>query len=54
MPNLKQEASYTTKSDICHPTLDVLLYGDPALTFEQNKKIILAVQEFILKTKRFE
>ena len=41
-------------SDICHPTLAVLLYGDPTLTLEHNKKIFLAVLEFILKTKRSE
>ena len=41
-------------SGICHPNLNVLLNGDPSLSFNQNKDIFLAVQDFIIKTKRFE
>lgn len=38
---------------ICNPTLDVLLYGDSNLNFEQNVEIFETVQEFIVRTKRF-
>ena len=41
-------------SDICQPNLNVLLCGDISLTFDQNKQISKAVQEFIIKSKRFE
>ena len=41
-------------SDICQPNLNVLLCGDISLTFDQNKQIFEAVQEFIIKSKRFE
>ena len=41
-------------SDICQPNLNVLLCGDITLTFVQNKQIFKAVQEFNIKSKRFE
>ena len=41
-------------SDICQPYLNVLLCGDISLTFGQNKQIFKAVQEFTIKSKRFE
>ena len=41
-------------SDICQPNLNVLLCGDISLTFDQNKQIFEAVQEFIIKSKRVE
>ena len=41
-------------SNICQPYLNVLLCGDLTLTFVQNKQIFNAVQEFIIKSKRFE
>ena len=41
-------------SDICQPNLNVLLCGDTSLTFDQNKQIFKAVQEFRIKSKRFE
>ena len=41
-------------SDICQPYLNVLLFGDISLTVDQNKQIFKAVQEFIIKAKRFE
>ena len=41
-------------SDIYQPNLNVLLCGDITLTFVQNKQIFKAVQEFIIKSKRFE
>ena len=41
-------------SDFCQPSLNVLLCRDISLTFDQNKQIFEAVQEFIIKSKRFE
>ena len=41
-------------SDICQTNLNVLLCGYITLTFVQNKQIFKAVQEFIVKSKRFE
>ena len=41
-------------SNICQPNLNVHLYGDISLTFDQNKHIFKAVQEFIIKSKRFK
>ena len=40
--------------DICQPNLNVLLCGDISLTFDQNKQIFKAVQDFIIKSKRLE
>ena len=51
--NLRREL-LNSVSDICHPNLNVLLHGDPSLSFDKNKKIFQAVQDFIMKTKRFE
>ena len=39
---------------ICRPTIDVFLFGNDELSTEQNKNIFLAVQNFVLKTKRFQ
>ena len=44
----------TTVSEKCNPTLDKLLYGDPSLSLEENKAFVLAVHDFILKSKRFQ
>ena len=41
-------------SDFCDPTLNILLYGDRNLTYEQNKNIMISVQEFITKSGRFQ
>ena len=41
-------------SDICQTYLNVLLCCDISLTFDQNKQIFKAVQEFVIKSKRFE
>ena len=41
-------------SEIHQPNLNVLLGDDISLTFDQNKQIFKAVQEFIIKSKRFE
>ena len=39
---------------ICTPTLGVLLFGNCELSSVENKKIFLAVQAFLLKSKRFQ
>ena len=39
---------------ICRPTIDVFLFGNDELSTEQNKNIFLAIQNFALKTKRFQ
>ena len=51
--NIRREL-LTTVSGICNPTLNVLLYGDPSLSLEQNKYIVKIVQDFILKSNRFQ
>ena len=50
--NLREEL-LNTVTTYCQPTLNVLLNGDANLS-ESEKKYISAVQEFILKTKRFQ
>ena len=35
-------------------TVDVLLYGDPLLSLQQNKRVFEAVHKFILDSHRFE
>ena len=42
-----------TISTFCQPTLEVILYGSTGISIEENKQVFLAVQEFILRTKRF-
>ena len=51
--NLRRDLLYTV-SMICRPTIDVFLFGNDEVSAEQNKKIILAVQSFVLKTKHFQ
>ena len=53
---------YAVPRDALHRTvinyapfgLETVLYGVSESTFEINKKIFLAVQDYILKTKRFQ
>ena len=51
--NLRQEL-FNTVSMICQPNLNVLLFGNDELSMQQNSNIFLAVQNFVLKTKRFQ
>ena len=51
--NLRQEL-FVTITSICQPTSNILLYGAEYLTNTENKQIFLAVQEFLIKSKRFE
>ena len=41
-------------SDISQPKLNVLTCSDISLTFDLNKQIFKAVQELIIKSKRFK
>ena len=41
-------------TSITNISLDVILYGDPNLGIENNKKIFDAVHNFTLETKRFD
>ena len=50
--NLRQDL-LNKISTFCQPTLDVILYGNIDLSVRENKQIFLAVQDFILKSKRF-
>ena len=51
--NQRQEM-LDTVTHIHTPTLNVLLYGRQELNEMQNQQIFTAVQNFILKSKRFE
>ena len=51
--DLRQEL-INTVSAMCEPTLNVLLYGNTELSYEQNKEIFLSVQNYIVKSKRFQ
>ena len=51
--NLRQEL-FNTVSIICQPTLNVLLFGNDEPSTLQNSYLFLAVQNFVLKTKRFQ
>ena len=39
---------------MCEPMLSVLLYGNTELSYEQNKEIFLSVQNYIVKSQRFQ
>ena len=39
---------------ICQLSLNVLLFGNQELAYSLNKQIFLAVQEFLIKSKRFK
>ena len=51
--DLRQEL-INVVSAMCDPTLSVLLYGNTELSYEQNKEIFLSVQNYIVKSKRFQ
>ena len=38
---------------ISNPTLDLLLFGDSTLSYQVNVNIFSAVQDYIMRTKRF-
>ena len=41
-------------SRLCQPSLNTLLYGNDNLSVSDNKQIFISVQDFIVKTKRFQ
>ena len=41
-------------SRLCQPNLNTLLYGNDNLSVSDNKQIFIIVQDFIVKTKRFQ
>ena len=43
-----------TITTFCPPTFNTLIWGNSELSLESNKEIFLSVQNFILKSKRFE
>ena len=45
---------FNSDSRICNPTLHTLLCGNSNLTNEQNKSIMIAVQEFVTQSGRFK
>ena len=49
--DLRQEL-INAVSAMCEPTLNVLLYGNTEMSYEQNKEIFLSVQNYIVKAKR--
>ena len=50
--NLRLEL-FNKISTFCQPTLEVILYGNVNISIDDNKQVFLAVQEYILKTRRF-
>ena len=40
-------------SQFCQPSLNTLLYGNDNLSYNDNKTILVIVQDFIVKSKRF-
>ena len=51
--DLRQEL-INAVSAMCEPTLNVLLYGNTELSYEQSKEIFLSVRNYIVKSKRFQ
>ena len=51
--NIRQQM-FNSVSRFCSPTLHTLLRGNSNLTNEQNKSIMIAVQEFITRSGRFK
>ncbi|MES9994358.1 MAG: reverse transcriptase family protein [Candidatus Thiodiazotropha sp.] len=51
--DLRQEL-FNKITPICQPTLNILLFGSEQLTDIENRQIFTAVQEFLVRSKRFE
>ena len=51
--NLRQEMMQSI-SQLCEPTLNALLYGVTYLFDETNRQLFIIIQEYILRTKRFQ
>ena len=50
---LQRLEMFNSVSQLCHVTLDVLLFGDSSLSLETNSQIFLLVHKFIKDSKRF-
>ena len=50
--NLREEMMQSI-SQLCEPTLNALLYGVTDLYGETNRQLLIIIQEYILRTKRF-
>ena len=51
--NLRKEMMQSI-SQLCEPTLNALLYGVTDLSDETNRQLFIIIQEYILRTKRFQ
>ena len=51
--NLRQDL-FATVTPVCQPISNILLYGSERLTYNENQQVFLAVQNFLIKSKRFE
>ena len=51
--NLRQEMMQSI-SQLCEPTLNALLYGVTDLSDETNRQLFIIIQEYILRTKRYQ
>ena len=51
--NLRQEMMQSI-SQLCEPTLIALLYGVKDLSDETNRQLFIIIQEYIIRTKRFQ
>ena len=51
--NLRQKMLRSI-SQLCEPTLNALLYGVTDLSDETNRQLFIIIQEYILRTKRFQ
>ena len=52
--NLRQNYLFATVTPICQLTSNILLYGSEHLTNNETQQVFLAVQNFLIKSKRFE
>lgn len=52
--NIQRQEMFNNILPICQPTYNTLLYGNIELSIMANKEIFHAVQEYLIKSKRFE
>ena len=52
-PNYRQDMLRSVLR-LCQPSLNTLLYGNDNLSVSDNKQIFITVQDFMVKTKRFQ
>ena len=51
---IPRDRLHTSISHFAPFTLETILFGSQNCSFEENKIIFLSVQEYIIKTKRFQ